>query len=166
MNRGGFTLVEMVVVLLILAVAAAVTVPALLEPRQEEELDAATRRIETLFRLARDSAARAGVPVTLTVDSVTGGVWLEPERVRSDVVERATSLTSRLQPPRSGASMAGPAGESLELPATVRLELTAARARFTFAHGGASFGDTVLLRRGAAVRVITLDPWSGHARVH
>jgi hypothetical protein len=57
-------------------------------------------------------------------------------------------------------------GESLDLPATVKLELFQARSRFTFSPNGSVLGDSLVLRAASGeTRTITLDPWSGHARV-
>jgi general secretion pathway protein H len=139
-RRGdlGFTLVEVVVVLLVLSLTAAVAVPAFRTTRQAGELDLATERIEALLRLARDSAVRHAVPVTVVVDSASSLVWLrDPEGIGSD----------------------------LELPQGVTLELTSARARFHFQPSGAAFPDTVFLRSSAGLRAVTLNPWTGHAIV-
>jgi type II secretion system protein H len=164
--RAGFTLIEIVVVLLIIAVATAVSVPALLPPREPGELESATSRIEALFRLARDSAGRSGMPMVVAFDSATGDARLYPEREVQpeheayDVALRAPGTPRR----RAGGDDAG--WESLELPQSVRVELPKARAHFTFRPAGAAFGDTLALRQGGTWRIITVNPWNGHAVVH
>jgi general secretion pathway protein H len=137
--RGGFTLVEVVVVLAILAVAAAVSVPALLARAEEPPIDAATRHFEMLFRLARDSALRSAAPVTVVIDSATARVWLTARGVAADP----------------------PEGTVLELPPGVRVQLGAARARFRFDAGGGAMGDSITLRGATETRRLTLDPWRG-----
>jgi prepilin-type N-terminal cleavage/methylation domain-containing protein len=169
MRRAGFTLIEIVVVLLILAVATAITVPAFLEPRQDDEVTDATRRIEALFRFARDSAARSGLPIVVAIDSATAEAWVYPERQDGDDAALPMSpVTTRLRAPgalqRRDALHAG-AGESLELPPGVALTLSKARAQFVFRAAGATFGDSLLLRHGMHVVLVTVDPWSGHAIV-
>jgi general secretion pathway protein H len=138
-RRAGFTIIEVVVVLLILAVAMAVTVPALQRERIDSDMDAALRVLDGLFRTARDSAVRGGVPVTLTIDSATLRVWM---------VRRGDEA---------------PLPAELPLPAGVRLQLAATRATFAFSPGGAVFADSLLLQDGLTERIITIDPWTGHA---
>ena len=168
---GGFTLVELVAVFGILALVAAVAVPAFRRWVREDDLTLATRRIEALFTLARDSAIRGGAPVSVVLDSVSGRVWLDALRSGDEVEELVV-------PPAPG-STATPAwggtaprpnpretnvedeGTSLELPSSVKLEVPRARARFTFGPGGAAWADTLVLRTMMETRIVSLDPWTG-----
>lgn len=170
-RRAGFTLIELLVVLLILSVVAGATVPALLGERPpDNELTAAARKVETLFRLAHDSAIHSRMPVTVVIDSATALVWLlteprsggaaepsrgDPPNVMGPAVASSTSAVA------SVAIAASEGGTSLELPASVDLEIGATRARFTFLPTGAAMADSLVLRRGAARLVLTLDPWTG-----
>jgi general secretion pathway protein H len=155
--RAGFTLVEVVVVLLIIGVAAAVTVAALPGPRQEDDTDAATRRVESLLRFARDSAVRGGVMVTVVIDSTSGAVWLfAGDGAAQESAPPAASTRGRVRAPATE-------GAWLDLPVSTRLELTQARARFTFHPGGSAHGDSVTIRSGTHARLVRVDPWSGHA---
>ncbi len=52
-------------------------------------------------------------------------------------------------------------GSPIGLPATVRMELPRARARFTFEPTGAALADTLLLSGPFATRVVSVDPWTG-----
>jgi prepilin-type N-terminal cleavage/methylation domain-containing protein len=155
---SGFTLVEVVVVLLIMSIIAGVTVPALLnEGRPDDDLTAATRRIETLFRLARDSAIRGGAPVTVLRESATHVVWLLPE-LRPGMTP--TDSSALLAPESDdGVGILG-AGTPLELPVSVDLELGQTRGRFTFMPTGATMGDSLVLRHAGTELVVTLDPWT------
>ena len=136
--RGGFTLIEVVVVLLILAVATAVTVPAFRGDPVEDDITAAVRTLDNLFGLARDSAIRSGRDVTVVIDSTTSHVWL--------VTDATAAIT---------------VGDTIGLPAGVRLQLTKSRASFAFAPDGATYADSVRVLVGAADRLLTLDPWTG-----
>jgi type II secretion system protein H len=168
-SRPGFTLVEVAVVLVILSLMAAVAVPAFRRLVQEDELTTAVGRVEMLFRLARDSAIAGGRPVTVMIDSVTGHVWLDAPRLEADstVYEDAydpfAPVFRMSAVPRREEAV--DTGQSLELPPTVRLELSRARARFTFAPGGNAFADSLVLRTNTAALVMTADRWTGDAVV-
>lgn len=144
----GFTLIEIVVTLLILATVAATAIPAFLRDRELSDLDSATERIEALLYLARDSALHSASPVALVLDSVSGLVWL-------------TTTES------GGGSDAllSDTGTDLNLPLGVQLEMTSARARFQFQPSGAAFPDTLILRGSTETRWVTVNPWTGHAIV-
>jgi prepilin-type N-terminal cleavage/methylation domain-containing protein len=146
---AGFTLIEVVVTFFILSLLALVAVPAFRLSRQVSGLDEATERLETLFRLARDSAVRTAAPVTVVIDSASSLVWL---------------TTPSSPEARSGGELIGP-GSSLDLPLGVGLELTSARARFEFRPDGSAFTDSVYVRSSLGTRLITLNPWTGHALV-
>ena len=62
----GFTLVEILVVLILMGLAAALVAPALIAPRREPDL-------KTLLGRARDAAARRGEMVYLQIEP--GGTW-------------------------------------------------------------------------------------------
>jgi Tfp pilus assembly protein FimT len=158
-------------VLLILAFASALAVPAFRKFVEEDDMTKATRRIEALFRVARDSAVRSGWPVTVVIDSVSSKVWLDvaqPVSLDSAYAEpgvhaanrSVTMGSSRL---RSGVAAADHVveGEDLGLPESVSLEVTRARARFEFAPSGASFPDTLLLSWTMGQRMITVHRWTG-----
>ena len=145
-NRRGFTLIEMVMVLLVLAAMAAVTVPSLLEAPRVDDMTTATRRIEALFRLARDSAARGGQRINVVIDSATSRVWLDAPDTFAPTADNVTGAED---------------GEDLRLPNGVKLELTETRATFSFAPSGAAFADSLLLVSSLGTRVITIQPWTG-----
>jgi prepilin-type N-terminal cleavage/methylation domain-containing protein len=182
--RGGFTLIEITVALLILTVMAAVAAPALLTHREPPPMETAQGRLEALFRMARDSAVRTATPVTVVLDSASGLVWLDARTPMAaqvpEVSEGASTESRRLRTegafgggstlgiglPEAGALGRAPAnGESLELPASVQMQLFQTRSLFTFAPNGAALGDSIrLVATTGEARTITVDPWSGRAR--
>jgi prepilin-type N-terminal cleavage/methylation domain-containing protein len=168
----GFTLIELVTALFILSLAVAVAVPAYRSLGEVDDLTQATRRVETLFRLAQDSAIRSGLAVTVVIDSIDGLVWIdtqEPLGLRSAEVREALAYPDYAPEPGMLGAMVGgqnddellEPGSPIGLPATVRMELPRARARFTFEPTGAALADTLLLTGPFATRAITVDPWTG-----
>lgn len=172
----GFTLIEVVVALFIVSLAVAVAVPAYRSLGEVDDLTRATRRVETLFRLARDSAIRSGLPVTVVIDSIDGLVWIdtvEPLGLSSPEVRDALAYPDYAPEPGMLSALVGDQnddellepGSPIGLPGTVHMELPRARARFTFEPTGAALADTLLLSGPLATRVVTVDPWTGDVTV-
>lgn len=157
----GFTLVEVVVVLVILSVTAVIAVPAFRSARELSDLDLATERVEILLRIARDSAVKTAMPVTVVVDSASSLVWL----TTPTSIGMAGDASALLSAGVAATVSMGP-GSSLDLPTGVRMELTSARARFTFQPDGQVFPDSIYLRSGTTIRLVTVNPWTGHAQVY
>ena len=175
-RRTGMTLLELTVALLILSLAVAVAVPAFLSLGREDDLTRATRRVETLFRLARDSAIHSGLPVTVVLDSVTGLVWVDtPRRPRLGSENQPEEDVSLFDDPTWDMAAALVGGDEVDvlepgapigIPPAIRLELPRARTRFTFEPSGAALADTLVLVGPLGARVVTVDPWTGDVRVH
>jgi len=174
--RAGFTLIELIAVIGILTFASLIAVPAFKAWYEDDDVTQATRRIEALFRVARDSAVRSGATVTVVIDSVSGLVWFDVPTATSIDSVYATpgtpspsnrSVTASSAAWRRNASADHVVqGESLELPATITLEVARARARFEFAPSGAAFADTLKLRWSMGERWITLNRWTGDVLVY
>lgn len=170
-GRGGFTLIELMITIGILALGTAVAVPALLQLGQEDDLTRATRRMEALFHFARDSAIHAGAPVTVVIDSITGLVWLDlkaPVEMVDDLSAITQASPFAIPDPGTGGGRRALSrfsdqepGASLELPPSVTMHLPRARARFTFVASGAAHADSLTLSSPFGSRVILLNPWTG-----
>jgi prepilin-type N-terminal cleavage/methylation domain-containing protein len=134
-RRGGFTLAELLAVLVVMGLAAAVAAPALRPPDEAGAVPAAAALREA-YGAARGAAARRVVPVAVEVEAETGRWALLAELPDG---ARDTLREGRL--PLGGATLAGggarftPLGRARAEPAT-------------FAGGGAR----------VEVRV---DPWTG-----
>jgi hypothetical protein len=163
--------------LTIIALAVGVAVPAFLSLGQRDELARATLRVETLFRLARDSAIASGQSVTVVIDSVSELVWIDtPKRIRlgSQVDDQApTSLFDVSADSLDLALLGGEEvlealvpGQPIGLPDGVRMELPRARSRFTFEPTGAALADTLVLSGPFGTRAVTIDAWTGDVRVY
>lgn len=180
----GFTIIEVIVTLVILSVMAALAIPAFLKDPVQSDMNDAQGRLEALFRMARDSAVRSAMPVTVALDSVTGYAWFE---VPAPSVEGAASvegmpggapegITLRAGGTFGGGStlgkgVAGPRtggaaiGESLGLRPGIHLEMFRARALFTFSPSGTVQGDSLIVRGpNGETRFITVAPWTGHVQ--
>jgi prepilin-type N-terminal cleavage/methylation domain-containing protein len=77
--RGGYTLVELVVVLVILALAGALAAPAIATWRPPSDLAAATAPVVSALHLARARAVSSGREMELVIDAGNRRVWLRPQ---------------------------------------------------------------------------------------
>jgi general secretion pathway protein H len=77
-RRGGYTLVELVVVLVILALAGALALPAMAAWRPPSALAAATTPVIAALHLARERAVSSGRETQLVIDAANRRVWLRP----------------------------------------------------------------------------------------
>jgi prepilin-type N-terminal cleavage/methylation domain-containing protein len=190
-NGGGFTLIELIVVLLIFSVLVAVTAPALFAPPPAAAvMEEAVGRFDALFRLAREAAVRSARPVTVVVDSVSGRVWFtvpadQPGRVRQGYPAPGGNATPDIDSdPLAGGAFGGgstlgqrlgapgaglvvpPEAQPLALPEGIKITYFRLRTLFTFAPGGSATGDSLLLYADTGQNcLITIDPWSGRVQV-
>ncbi|HEU4455789.1 MAG TPA: GspH/FimT family protein [Longimicrobium sp.] len=144
-SRSGFTLVEIVVVLMMLAIAAAVAVPAF-RPPAERSAGAAARALRELYADARNQAARRGVAVVVELTTATGE-W----RLAAD--------------PEDGTAPRTLAVGTLPLPAEGRL--AGGRegvARAAFSPLGRARADRVTITEGEVRHEVSVDGWTGAAR--
>ena len=138
-SSTGFTLAEIVVVLVILGVAAGAVVPALLEKSGPEDPAVQTaEHLATLLRSARHRAVSGGEATVLVLDAGNGRYWLEGDSVQSGVVTRGPGVT---------------------------LSATASRVRFEFSSTGVAWGEPVIVSGAGRVATVRLDPWTGEAGV-
>jgi len=141
--RGGFTLVEMLIVIVILAIVSAVTIPAL-RSTPEDELAVSAGVVTNLMQRSRQTAVERGQSVALVVDAANARYW-------AMVVSPGTadSLVSY-----------GP----IDLSSGATLEGDESRSRYIFAPSGAAAGGPLVVRLDSRAAVITLNQWTGDAR--
>ncbi|MDQ8153410.1 MAG: type II secretion system protein [Gemmatimonadota bacterium] len=77
-RRAGYTLLEVAVVLVILAMAGAVAVPAFATLRPASAIDAASTQLIGAVQAARARALGSGRSAELVVDAARARVWLRP----------------------------------------------------------------------------------------
>ena len=137
-NRRGFSLLEVVVVLAIVGVIAAVTVPAIGEAGRRDPLDSAAAEVRTLVERTRRTALERGPAVTLVIDSRARRFWVSRDQDRMQLAQGTL--------PTGVTLLAGPSGD---------------RVRAAFDATGTASGDTIVLQNGDRTTVITLNVWTG-----
>jgi prepilin-type N-terminal cleavage/methylation domain-containing protein len=141
--RGGFTLIEMAIVLAIMAVSAMLVAPALSRMGQGKPPGVGDD-VVALLGDARKIAIERNETVTLRLDPASG-------RYRADTV---------------GVAGSGELGEgTMTLGAQETLVTDLPRLVFVFHPTGSAFADTVLVRGAGAAGLVSVDPWNGVASV-
>lgn len=141
--RAGFTLVEMVTVIVVLGIVAAVAAPALRPDRRDSGAYAA-RALRAAYAEARSTAARRGVPVLVVVETATDSFALFAER---EGAAPEPLRAGRLPLPAGATIVGGREGR--------------ATARFTPL--GRARADAVTLVDGDQRYPVAVDAWTGDA---
>ena len=142
--RRGFTLVEVIVVLIVVAIVGAIAVPELLRAMEVGADDGEVAPLTALFREARRVSADRAVVVRVVLDP-------EGARYRADT---------------SGVWGAGLLHEGeIELEPGVQMQSDSARLNFTFRPDGRVFADTVIVSGRWGSSMVTVDRWTGAIRV-
>lgn len=142
-ERCGFTLIEILVVIAILAIVGAVTLPAL-RPNSEDELARVSGVLTNLMQRSRQTAVERGETVSLIVDAENARYWaiiLAPDHPDS-VVSYGT----------------------IDLPSGAMLTAGESRTHFTFAPSGSVSGRSLTLRMDGRSALITGNQWTGDVR--
>jgi type II secretory pathway pseudopilin PulG len=116
----GFTLVELIVVLICLIVMAVAVVPALRGAGHQEDLNSAAMRVAAAARLGRDTAVEQQVPIDLMLES-------QPPAVRLVPAEETTGPTTQSAPAVPSAMGRGTTTGSPILPSRIANVLLPAR---------------------------------------
>ena len=143
-RRPGFTLIEMIVVLIIISILAWMTAPAMMRAVTPHADEGDAMPLAALFRSARREAIERGIVVSLTLDPAGA-------RYRADSVSV------------HGAGLLGE-GE-IALDEGVSLATDSARVRFTFRPDGSVFGDSITVHGQWSSSVVSLDRWTGAIRI-
>ena len=142
--RLGFTLIEMIVVLIVIAVTAGLIAPAMMRMSGVSTDDSESAPLAALLRSARRQALEGGSVVTVIIDP-------KEARYRADT---------------TGPRGAGLLGEGeLAFEPGVSLESDSLRVRFTFRPDGSVFGDTLMVHGSMGSSRVSVDRWTGAIRV-
>jgi general secretion pathway protein H len=139
----GFTLLEMLLVLAILALAGFLAMPLVHRPAGDTSLIATARKLASDMRVARAAAIRDNAERTLTVD-------LARRRFRVDGVTAFSAI--------------GP-GIAVDFVTQRKEQLSASQGRLRFFVDGSASGGNVVLRGGGRMVTVKLDWMTGHASV-
>ncbi|MEO7083272.1 MAG: prepilin-type N-terminal cleavage/methylation domain-containing protein [Gemmatimonadaceae bacterium] len=141
-SRSGFTLWELTMVLLVMAIGATLAAPAFVRFGTEQPAGAADRMINLLHD-ARKAAVDFNATTTLRIDP----------------------KTLKYQIDTSGANGFGVLAKgTLDLGLTQTLQSDLPRLQYVFRPNGATFADTVVVNGGELPLIVRVDPWSGVAR--
>lgn len=94
-SLGGFTLIELILVMVILAVVVSVAAPSLSRFFRTRELESETMRFLALTRYGQSRAVSEGIPMMLWVDAETGEYGLQADTTFVAIDNRA--LTYQLE---------------------------------------------------------------------
>ncbi|WP_088343227.1 MULTISPECIES: GspH/FimT family pseudopilin [Rhodomicrobium] len=139
----GFTLLEMLIVLGILALAGTVAMPLVNRPVDDATLTATARKLANEMRLARASAIRDNAERTLTIDLARRSFWVDGVTGASPIAQ----------------------GIAVDLVTLQRERLSARQGRLRFFVDGSATGGNVVLKAGRQVVSVDLDWMTGHASV-
>jgi prepilin-type N-terminal cleavage/methylation domain-containing protein len=141
-RRTGFTLWELTMVLLVMAIAATLAVPALARFGTEMPPGGADAMLG-LLRDTRKAAIQFNTTATLRLDPNTLGYEVDT----------------------AGAfGMAALAQGTLDLGMASTIKTDQPRLQFVFEPTGAAFADTAVINGGQIPLIVRVDPWSGVAR--
>jgi prepilin-type N-terminal cleavage/methylation domain-containing protein len=143
-NRAGFTLLELVVVLLILGLLTAVSVPRIADRAEENPAAAVASEVVKLLRSARTLALSRAEAVNVRLDPATRAFAVSAERGDS-VLELSRG--------------------ALAIPREVTLATDTSRAGFRFSADGAARSETVFVRHDRATVAVWVDRWTGAPHV-
>jgi prepilin-type N-terminal cleavage/methylation domain-containing protein len=143
-RQAGFTLLELIVVLVIAGVISAVTIPAFSSGQPDQPAAVGASELVALLRSARARALTRAQPVTLRIDA------------RTRVFTVATETGDSIVPIAQGI---------VALPRGITLGAPASGAQFRFAPTGAARGDTLLVRGDGPAVAVWVDRWTGAPHV-
>jgi general secretion pathway protein H len=141
--ESGFTLLELLLVLGIMAVASAIALPMLSRPAGDATLVATARKIVSQMRMARAAAIRDNRERTLTIDLARRRFWV-------DGVTAASSINH---------------GIVVDFVTLEKELLSDKKGRLRFHVNGSSTGGNVLLSSAGRTVSIELDWMTGHASI-
>lgn len=145
---AGFTLVELIIVIMVIGIMAAVSVPRYADALSKHRVDAAARRIEADLELARRRARITSTSQSVQLDA--GASRYALPGVPSRDHPASDYQVELAKPPYSASIASADVGGDAEL-------------RFN-GYGLPDTAATIVVRSGKHQRTIVVDPDTGRAR--
>jgi prepilin-type N-terminal cleavage/methylation domain-containing protein len=162
LGRGcsGFTLLEISLVLLIMAVVLALTLPRLRDPGRAE-LIAQSHRLQLTFRLLRSEAVMNGAAYRLNYDLDQQRYWVTPHEQSADLGEFAVDIGSLAR----GNRLESPVGMTDVVLPTLAGKVAQGQI-FTVFYPDGSVDPTVIhLANGHEAYTLWLNPMNGRLQL-
>ena len=140
---AGFTLLELIVVLVIISLASVFAAPLLSRPAGDGVLLATAQKLADEMRLARASAIRDNAERTLTIDLARRRFWV-------DGLTRASPIAN---------------GIGIDFVTLRKEQLSARQGRLRFFVDGSATGGNVILKANGRSVHVDLDWMTGHVSV-
>jgi len=144
LERAGFTLIEVVVVLVLLGVVAGVTLPAFMRPDAGGPRAEVTSELLRLLESARATALERATTTCLVLDPASGSYRVEGDSAGQAVVVREGRV---------------------QLPANVTLMSDRSRVQFRFSSSGVAIAESLVVRGPDGASRVVVDRWTGLTRV-
>lgn len=141
-SAAGFSLLELIVVLSIVAIAAALVVPPGRGPNAKASLDRAAASLAATLRIAKAESQRKSTDQTVTLDLDHGSYWSDAEPQQKSFGQR---INVTIQ------------DDTFEWAGNTR--------RIRIQPGGSATGGTIVLADGTARARVTLDWLTGSTRL-
>jgi type II secretion system protein H len=143
-KRGGFTLVEVIIVLAIMGIIGAVTAPSLARLGRQDELTASAGEVARVLRSARMAALERAVPVSVIIEPAA-----RKYLVKTETDDGQLTLAEGTMP----------------LPPGVTLTSERPRVRFAFTRLGSASPDSLTVTGDGGAAVVGVKRWSGEVYV-
>lgn len=140
-RMGGFTLLELLVVLVIVGLALTLVPPEMIRVTDAQALKADTRKVLGMLRFAHTRAITSSAPVSLSIDAAARRIII------------SGSAETGMLAPATSVRVAGAAGEQPQTPTIL------------FFPDGRSSGGTILLSNSRDGYAINVDWLTGDAGV-
>jgi general secretion pathway protein H len=143
-RRSGFTLLEMVLVLLIMGIVFAMVIPSMSSMGSDPEEGQSWKELADLLRSSRVLALENGVTVKLMLDPQSGAYRVDSTGARGAGIVREGQI---------------------EVGLNMSIYADSARARFSFRPDGSAFSDSLIMRASGYATKISVDPFTGEVKI-